>query len=132
MVSTVLKACPKSGGGAADLDTFDVKGSLPDIDDERLEFVKGWFDDTLPKFLETHRIEGNLVVHYDADLYSSTKVIMENMKQFFKPGTIFVFDELFDRDHELKALEELIAEEDLKLECIGATRGLTQAAFRVL
>ena len=54
MATSVRRASarkPEVWRGAADLDTFDVKGSLPDIDDERLEFVKGWFDDTLPKFL---------------------------------------------------------------------------------
>jgi hypothetical protein len=127
-----FEGLPETWRSAADLDTFNVKGATPDIEDSRLEFVKGWFDQSLPEFLKSNQPTGNLVVHFDADLYSSTKVIIEHLGQFFVPGTLFVFDELFDRDHELKALEELLESGKVEVECIGATKGLTQAAFRVL
>jgi len=127
-----FEGLPEIWRSAADLDTFNVKGAIPDIKDDRLQFVKGWFDQSLPDFLKSNTISGNLVIHFDADLYSSTKIIMENLGQYFVPGTIFVFDELFDRDHELKALEELLEAGDVKVECIGSTKGLTQAAFRVI
>ena len=48
---------------------FDTQGRLPQIDDARVHFHKGWFDDTLPGFsLPAH---AQLVVNLDADLYSS-------------------------------------------------------------
>jgi len=127
-----FEGLPETWRSAADLDTFNVKGATPDIEDSRLEFVKGWFDQSLPEFLKSNQLPGNLVVHFDADLYSSTKVIMENLEEYFIPGTLFIFDELFDRDHELKALEELLEAGKVKIECIGATKGLTQAAFRLV
>jgi hypothetical protein len=43
-----------------------------------------------------------------------------------------VFDEFFDRQHELKAAEEFIADHQVKLKCVGATIGLQQVAFEIL
>jgi O-methyltransferase len=117
---------------AADEKTFDVKGLLPDIEDSRISFHKGWFEDTLPGFLESFSAKEQLILHLDADLYSSTVYVMSKMEPYMLPGTILIFDELFDREHELKALDEFLEKHPIKLECVGATQGLTQAAFRIL
>ena len=34
---------------------FDVKGSVPDIDDPRVSFVRGWFQETVDEFLAVVR-----------------------------------------------------------------------------
>ena len=47
-----------------------LKGKLPNIDDDRVSFCKGLFQDTLPEFLETYDSKNVLVVNIDADLYS--------------------------------------------------------------
>ena len=117
---------------AADKKTFDVKGLIVDIEDSRIRFYKGWFEDTLPNFLENFVPKKQLIVHLDADLYSSTKYVMDQLKSYLVPGTILLFDELFDRDHELKALDEFMVQYPVSLACVAATRGLTQAAFKVL
>ena len=49
---------------------FDVGGAIPVIDDPRVEFVKGYFQDTLPGFLDCFQLTNRLVVHTDADLYT--------------------------------------------------------------
>src|SRR4051794_12682760 len=50
----------------------DVGGAVPQIDDQRVSFVKGWFQNTLPGFLNGFTPRSRLVVHNDSDLYSST------------------------------------------------------------
>lgn len=57
---------------------FTTNGNLPVIKDGRAEFFKGWFQNTLPPFLATHRVgcPRAHLVHYDADLYSSTLFIL--------------------------------------------------------
>ena len=117
---------------AADEKTFDVDGAIPDIDDKRLDFHKGWFEDTLPSFERDFTSKGQLILHLDADLYSSTKYVMDYLEKHMVSGTILIYDELFDREHELKALDEFLAVNPYKLECIGSTRGMTQAAFKIL
>lgn len=117
---------------AADLKTFDANGSIPIVDDSRVRFHQGWFETTLPEFLKTFKRPDQLILHVDADLYSSTKFVLEQMNHYILAGTIIIFDELFDREHELKALDEFLDSNPMHLECIGATAGFTQAAFRVI
>jgi hypothetical protein len=82
---------------------FDVGGTIPNIKDDRVRFFKGWFQDTWDNLEEWMRAAPltNLVVHYDADLYSSTLFALCQMDRF---GTsyIAVFDEF--TGHETRAL----------------------------
>lgn len=87
------------------------KGSLafrtPPI--ENLTLVRGWFDDTLPKFnFDDLGYIG--LVHFDADLYSSTKTALEHIGPYLRSGTYVVFDEMFGypgaEDHEQRAWRE--------------------------
>lgn len=111
---------------------LDVGGALPEIRDGRVQLFKGWFSETVPAYAADLKPHANLVLHLDADIYSSTIYVLRQMRPFLKPGTILVFDEFFDREHELKAFTEFLEECPLTFECIGATRALTQVAFRIL
>ena len=46
--------------------TFDVGGAVPQIEDERVSFVKGWYQNTLPGFLKGFTPRSRLVVHNDS------------------------------------------------------------------
>jgi hypothetical protein len=78
---------------------FDVGGSIPQIEDHRHQFFKGLFHDTLPKFLDEKvtllKKPIKLIIHFDADLYSSTLYTLIKMAPFFKDGDILIFDEFF-------------------------------------
>ncbi|MEJ2886614.1 class I SAM-dependent methyltransferase [Actinomycetospora sp. OC33-EN06] len=56
------------------------------------ELVVGWFADTLPAFLEENPGPVDLL-HLDADLYSSTATVLENVGPRLRPGSVIVFDE---------------------------------------
>lgn len=86
-----------------DLGQFSTDGALPNIADSRVGFVKGWFQDTVPEFLASHAISGPVLVHYDADLYSSTLFLLTTLAQHF-PEYYFIFDEFFP--DEVNALRE--------------------------
>ena len=52
---------------------FNKKGQAPSVADKRVRFVKGWFQNTVPPFMDTWTVPaGPVLIHYDADLYSST------------------------------------------------------------
>jgi len=73
---------------------FSNQGNAPAIDDRRVEFVKGWFQNTLPPFLATGCVGGPWphLVHYDADLYSSTLFILSTLWHHL-PEYYFIMDE---------------------------------------
>jgi len=83
---------------------FDVGGAVPMIDDGRVTFVKGWFDATIPPFVQSFKAQHRLVIHVDADLYSSAMLVLLYFGPFMSKGTLIIFDEFYDRDNEFKAL----------------------------
>jgi hypothetical protein len=127
-----FEGLPEDWRLAADRSTFNVGGSLPDISDRRVVFCKGWFQETLPGFLRDYEPARTLLIHLDADLYSSTSYVLSEMQRFIVSGTVLLFDEFFDREHELRAFDEFLHSSGAQVECIAATDTLTQAAFRVI
>jgi predicted O-methyltransferase YrrM len=81
----------------------------PDVDGA--EFVVGWFQDTLPGFLETHPGPVDFV-HIDGDLYSSAVTVLEHVGPRLQPGSVLVFDEFFNypgwQKHEFRAWQEYL------------------------
>lgn len=65
---------------------------LPHFADERVQLVKGWFDDTLPDFVAPPH--DALVVTLDADLYSSTALVLSRIVALLTPGTLLYVDDL--------------------------------------
>jgi O-methyltransferase len=97
-------------GGKTPKGTFDVKGILPDIKDNRVRFVKGYFQDTLSDFLTKEYTIGNrIVIHCDADLYSSTLYVLATMHRLIIPGTIIIFDEFNSVIDEFRAFSDYIS-----------------------
>lgn len=92
--------------GGMEKGTFDVGGKLPEIDDLRVHFFKGIFQDTLPCFLKNFWDYRRLIINFDADLYSSTLYVLSKMNDMMKPGTIIIFDEFSSVLHEFRALED--------------------------
>jgi hypothetical protein len=107
--------------------TFDVKGEIPKIDDPRVEFFKGWFDEVLPTYqLPEHEL---LVVVLDADLYSSTQYVLRYLRPFIKPGTFIYFDDMSRPDHEPAAFEEFIKESGIRFRLVSVDYSLNTAFF---
>jgi O-methyltransferase len=107
--------------------TFDQGKEPPIIDDPRVCCHVGWFDKTLPAFvLPEHE---RLLIHLDADLYSSTKFVLETLRPEITTGTIIMLDEFCDRLHELRAFSQFIEATQLKFRFLGATTTLEQVAF---
>ena len=112
--------------GAVPPGRFHTEGNLPEVRNN-VELHKGWFDDTLPRFIKSHP-EPVAFIHADADLYSSTNTILWTLKDQIVPGTIIVFDEYINypywKEHEYKAFTELCAEFKREFEYISyADRG---------
>jgi hypothetical protein len=92
---------------------------------------KGWFSDTLPPYVRQFKPSPTLVVYLDADIYSSTIFALRQLQPFLRPGTILIFDEFWDREHELRAFTEFLNDVPFSIECLAATPTLSQMAFRI-
>lgn len=68
-----------------------LDGEAPEVKDN-VRLHKGYFEDTLPGFLEEHKSPAAFV-HIDCDIYSSTVTVLEALKDRLRPGTVIVFDE---------------------------------------
>ena len=100
--------------------TFAVK-ALP-IVRANVILIKGWFDKTLPPFLEEHKEQVSFL-HIDCDLYSSTKTIFQFLGDRIKSGCVIVFDEYFNypgwEEGEYKAFQEFVADAGMQYEYIS-------------
>jgi hypothetical protein len=110
---------------------FSTNGKTPNIADPRVSFRAGWFQDSLPSFLATFRPAFPLVVHCDADLYSSTLFVLCSLNHCLEAGAIIIFDEFAAVRHEFRALNDYTQSFQRSYDVIGATFHLEQAAIRL-
>jgi len=107
---------------------FSTDGAIPVIDDPRVRFFKGWFDQSLAAYeMPEHEV---LVVNFDADLYSSTMDILKRIGPHIVPGTYLFFDEFNEPQHELRAFMEFSAASRKKFVVRGATKWLANVLFQ--
>jgi predicted O-methyltransferase YrrM len=106
------------------------KGGFSNVNENELKvednvnLVKGFFDETLPDFV-TKNPQPISFLHIDSDLYSSAKVIFDNLKSQIVKGTVIVFDEFFNypnwKQGEFKAWNEFANKHSVEFEYIGFT-----------
>jgi hypothetical protein len=107
---------------------FSVGGQVPEIDDARVQFFKGWFEQSLPNYqYPPHEV---LILNLDADLYSSTSFVLNSLREQIVPGTYIYFDEFNHQFHELRAFDEFVKDTGMKFTLLGVTRTLEHALFQ--
>jgi len=116
------------------------KTKLPHVP-SNVKLVQGFFDDSLPVWIEEHQPKTIAFLHIDSDLYSSAKTVLTLLNDYIIPGTIIVFDELCDwsgkrvydfwEEGEWKALHEWMDEYDREVSPISRTTKFA-AAVKVI
>ena len=108
--------------------------ALPDVP-SNVVLIKGWFNDTLPVFLDEHE-NSVAFVHLDCDLYSSSKMVLEMLADRMRPGTIIILDDFLEEpgwQHEQnKAFFEFVEAHAVKYEYIGYTVSTPSSAVSVV
>jgi hypothetical protein len=117
---------------------FDLNGEAPVVDRfydhvalrgrpepvNNVVFHKGWFDSTVPSFLDLHD-QPVAFIHADADLYSSTKNFLDEIcrRRLLKAGSVILFDEYWNYEHweegEYKAWMEVVNKYTIKFCYLG-------------
>ena len=110
--------------------TFDLQRQTPSINDSRVSFHIGLFQDSLPPFLRTFRAgKSHLVIHCDADLYSSTLFVLTQLAPYMD-GAVVLFDEFNALPHEFRALQDFSRAYRMSYRLIGDVHPrLQRAAF---
>ncbi len=119
---------PEAWGWVAPAGAFNCDGRPPDIDDQRVRFVTGLFQDTLPGFLKTFQPRSRVVIHHDADLYSATLYCLTMLHEMNAPGTLHFFDEFSSPLHEFRAIEDYCSSYRKKFRALGMTGNFAQQA----
>ena len=117
-------------GGFWEKGQFDLEGVMPTVDDPRVTFFKGWFEDVLPHYEPPEH--DLLVINLDADLYSSTIHVLRHLRPIMKPGTIVYFDDMPAVEHEPRAIHEFLLETRQVWKPLAADRSLEHAAFEIV
>jgi hypothetical protein len=115
--------------------TFDTGGRLPPIDDPRVEFVVGLFQNSVIPFLNRYPLQRRKIIHMDADLYSSTLYVLALLAPYLQSGDIIVFDEfgsLRMAQHEFRAFEDFCSAFRVSVLALGANSLLETVAVKVI
>jgi hypothetical protein len=107
---------------------FDVGGRLPDIDDQRIKYHVGWFSDTVPDFVFPPHDQ--LLINFDADLYSATSIVLGHAARHIQPGTILYFDDMSRPSHEPAAFADFMRQSGRRFQVLAVDESLNCAAFR--
>ena len=106
-------------------ETFNVNGLIPETRNN-VRIIPGWFNETLPRFLEENLDKKIVLLHMDADTYTPTNFVLTTLYNNICRGTIIIFDEYFGyaktwRLHEYKAFHEFIGNYKLKYRYVAFT-----------
>ena len=109
----------------------DMSASVPAIDDPRVKFFKGLFQNTLPDFLRGYeeKVGRIKIIHFDADLFSSTLFTLTSMAPYLRKGDILIFDEFNVPNHEFLAFRIFTESYYIKTRLIGAVNNYLQVAL---
>jgi hypothetical protein len=101
--------------GSAPAGYFSTDGRPPETKDSRIQFVKGWFQNSVREFLPQLKDEPpkTTLVHFDADLYSSTLFLLASL-WWYVPEYYFIMDEFMG--HEMAATRNFVSAFPVDLE----------------
>lgn len=113
---------------------FFARNNIPAVR-KNCELWIGWFNDTLPGFVELHK-EPIALLHMDCDLYSSAAFVLDALNRQIVPGTVIVFDEYMNYPgwqwDEFRAWQEFCSSNTVEYEYIGRVSRHQKVAVRVL
>jgi len=114
--------------------TFSQGGTPPVVGDPRCSFHVGLFQQTLPGFLRARERDQRLLVHLDADLYTSTLFVLTMLAPRLCAGDVLLlgdFCSLRHPAHVFRAFEDFVASYGFVYTLLATSNHAHQAALRV-
>lgn len=90
------------------------------------------FQESLPNFLKHFSPKNRLVIHIDSDLYTSSLFLLTKLNDVMVPGTIVIFDEFGDVQHEFRAFFDYVTSYQRKYRVVSAAWGFLKTAVEML
>ncbi len=111
----------------------EMTANIPVIEDARVQFVQGLFQNSVPGFLATANLKNDKrkVIHLDADLFSSTLYALTSLAPYLKKGDILLFDEFNVPNHEYFAFKVFSESYYVKTKLLGAVNNYFQVALMI-
>jgi hypothetical protein len=108
----------------------EMSANIPQMNDVRVKFYKGLFQETLPGFIKenstnTHR----KIIHLDADLFTATLYTLTSFGPYLRKGDILFFDEFNVPNHEFYAFKVFSESFYIKTRLLGAVNNYLQVAL---
>lgn len=100
----------------------------PDIKYDGLKLISGLFQNTLPSFTIN---AGKKVIHFDADLFSSTLFVLTTLSPYLESGDILIFDEFNCSNDEFRAFKLWGESFYIKPKLIAQVNNYHQIAFLI-
>lgn len=114
--------------------SYTTEGKIPEVP-KNVKLHIGWFDKTLPDFLQQHP-EPLRFMNIDCDIYSSTKTVLDALAERIIPGSVILFDEYVGNEHwredEYKAFQEAAAKYGWYYEYLCFSIFTKQTVVRIL
>lgn len=121
------------GWGATQAGVLTTGGALPEVGGNA-RLYPGWFEDSLPAFLDAH--PGPLrFANIDSDIYSSARTVLNALAGRIGPGSVLVFDEFIGnrtwKDDEYRAFTEFAAHHGAGWRVIAVNPACKQTAILI-
>ena len=111
--------------------SYTNEGNFPELNDPRCKFIKGLFKETLSGFSQTCDFKNRMVIHFDADLYSSTLFCLFCLGPHLKVGDLIIFDEFNITTHEFRAFSDFQNVFDIKYKLIGESNDYNKIVLKI-
>ena len=102
---------------------FDTRGAVPDVP-PNVRLWRGWFSQTIPRFLREVEFPQVALLHIDCDLYASAKEVLNGLRDRIRAETVIVFDEFVTPypDDESRAFREFLSATGYRARYFGSSR----------
>lgn len=101
---------------------------LPEVPNN-VELISGWFNDSIPVFLESKKLSQIAFLHIDCNLYSSTFTGLTLLTDYIVTGAIILFDDWASPENEPRAFNDWLKNTNSSAEVLSKTGH--QTAFRI-
>lgn len=106
--------------GDLPIGAFSTGGITPSLKDSRVKWHKGLIEETYGKISEVVNPQARLLVIFDFDIYSATKVAWDEISKFLKSGDVIYFDEAYEFD-ESQIILEIFTSSKFEFSILGYT-----------